>query len=55
MENPHRHWMNNKASKYYLMKLRSYIGHDETLDLVIDMFPADMTDEVHVLAASLNF
>ena len=48
-------WMNNEAFKYYLMKLREYVGHDETLHLVIDLYPAHMTEDVQALAASMNF
>lgn len=48
-------WMTDSVFKFYLMKLREHIGHDETIHLVIDLYPAHMTEEVNVLAANLKF
>ena len=46
--------MNEEAFSFYLMRLREYVGHDETLHLIMDLYPAHMKPEVRELAASLN-
>lgn len=48
-------WMTNSVFQFYIMKLREHIGHDQTVHLVMDLYPAHMTDEVNALASSLNF
>ena len=48
-------WMTDDVFKFYLMKLREHLGHDKTIHLVMDLYPAHMTDEVYSLAEQLNF
>lgn len=47
-------WMNDEAFAFYLRKLREFYNDDETLHLIIDLYPAHMTDKVYEEAAALN-
>ena len=48
-------WVNEEAFSFYLMKLRVVnVGHDETLHLIMDLYPVHMKPEIKHLAASLN-
>ena len=47
-------WVNEEAFSFYLMKLREHVGHDETLHLIMDLYPAHMKPEIKELAVSLN-
>ena len=48
-------WMTDEVFKFYLMKLREHLGHDKTIHLVMDLYPAHMTNDVYKLAEELNF
>ena len=48
-------WMTDEVFKFYLMKLREHLGHDKTIHLVMDLYPAHMTSDVDKLAEELNF
>lgn len=48
-------WMTEEVFIYYLKKVREFVNHNETLHLIIDLYPAHMTDEVKKLANELNF
>ena len=47
-------WMNDNAFQFYLKKLREHFKDDDELHLLIDLYPAHITDGVHEDATALN-
>ena len=47
-------WMTDEAFQFYLHRLREYFEDDEPIHLIIDLYPAHMTDQIYKDAQDLN-
>ena len=47
-------WKNDEVFALYLQKLREFYNDDETLHLIIDLYPTHMTDNIYEEEAALN-